>query len=738
MDAFTNLMNRGTSVIPGIAQELAADCRCHEEYNHCVISPENGHIPEIVPDDDLEDVLNREELSPLHSYQTTTTTTTTQAPALVQALGLEELTDEIAITTQAQQNLIFAVGGKPMSEKIGMSQPMDELILKCSFNQRDCDFENDFKLHYDATYGNCYTFNHNRSRMVQANRAGANYGLRMLLFANTSEYLPTTESVGFRVTVHDKWITPFPDAFGYSAPTGFMTSFGVRMKQFIRLPHPYGKCLDSTNLDDSKQIYKGFNYSVEGCHRSCTQREVILSCGCSDPMYPTYNQSKVCSVSDPIARDCIKNTTQRLIREIADGTSKHECECHQPCIESGYEVSFSAARWPSGTSKVMECDASNDLCMEKYKKNAAMIQIFYEELNFETLTENPAYTLTSVLADLGGLTGLWIGASVVSLLEIIVLVVYLTQAWVQKKKLSFAQAHPSHFKRSPTTQSKKSIKNQSIESFSKHSVLEELDEPAPSPIQPEQQSNKSSTAYYLPPGAELPCICSYNAYGHIECMRVLCPEHGYLLRSKGICDDEMYDYDWDEEESEVGEEEAENIESGNNCEPPPGQHTKIDVIDELQEESTVTNNGAPSKSPTQKSKSSLHSEPNTDKQTPTRDVVSEDKSSSPRKLGRIFTVNSVEDMSGSSKGSTQKPGSKESPKASAHSKSNSDSKEKSLLPKKVSKSKSPQKSDKSRSSSQSSSNKDISSLATSHSSVDSKKSKGSRVSSHNSNSPLLG
>lgn len=54
-------------------------------------------------------------------------------------------------------------------------------------------------------------------------------GLRVLLYANISEYLPTSESVGFRITVHDKWHVPFPDAFGYSAPTGFLTSFGVRM-----------------------------------------------------------------------------------------------------------------------------------------------------------------------------------------------------------------------------------------------------------------------------------------------------------------------------------------------------------------------------------------------------------------------------------------------------------------------------------------------------------------------------
>ena len=71
---------------------------------------------------------------------------------------------------------MFTVGEKPLESRISLSQGKDELILKCSFNQHDCDIENDFKLHYDQTYGNCYTFNWNRTKAVTAHRAGANYG----------------------------------------------------------------------------------------------------------------------------------------------------------------------------------------------------------------------------------------------------------------------------------------------------------------------------------------------------------------------------------------------------------------------------------------------------------------------------------------------------------------------------------------------------------------------------------
>lgn len=34
---------------------------------------------------------------------------------------------------------------------------------------------------------------------------------------------------GVRIAVHNQTEYPFPDTFGYNAPTGFLTSFGIKL-----------------------------------------------------------------------------------------------------------------------------------------------------------------------------------------------------------------------------------------------------------------------------------------------------------------------------------------------------------------------------------------------------------------------------------------------------------------------------------------------------------------------------
>ncbi|KAI1725988.1 amiloride-sensitive sodium channel domain-containing protein [Ditylenchus destructor] len=315
-----------------------------------------------------------------------------------EAMGFEGMTDEVAIVTKAKENILFVMTALPVEERLRISTQKHEIIQKCSFNGKACDIENDFLTHLDPIFGSCFTFNHDTSKSLSSVKAGPMYGLRMLVYCDAAEYMPTTEATGVRLTIHDKEDFPFPDTFGYSAPTGFVSSFGLKLRKMSRLPAPYGDCVwDGKNY--SSYIYQEHEYSVEGCFRSCFQQRVLRECRCGDPRFPV---------------------------------PQGQTHCH---------VAYSPARWPSSSLQIQlgSCNATPAECAQHYRENGAMIEVFYEQLNFEVLTESEAYGFVNLLADFGGQLGLWCGISFLTCCEFIFLffetvIIYLKSKYQKTRK----------------------------------------------------------------------------------------------------------------------------------------------------------------------------------------------------------------------------------------------------------------------------------------------------------------
>ncbi|PAV73177.1 hypothetical protein WR25_14292 [Diploscapter pachys] len=336
------------------------------------------------------------------------------------ALGFSNMTDEVAIVTKAKENIIFAMGALSQDQRRAMSQAKHNLIHKCSFNGKPCDIDSDFQLISDPTFGNCFIFNWNKTEIKTSLRAGPMYGLRVMLFINTTDYLPTSEAVGVRLTIHDKEEFPFPDTFGYSAPTGYISSFGIRMQKLSRLPAPYGDCIPD-GAETSHYIYKNYSYSTEGCYRTCFQELIIDRCNCSDPRFPSIGDIDPCRVFNIDERECLEKNTH----EMGEIHGSFRCRCQQPCNQTVYTISYSEAIWPSkslNNSLGIPCESEDEeKCNDEYQENAAMLEIFYEALNFEVLTESEAYGLVKMMADFGGQLGLWSGVSVMTICEFICL-----------------------------------------------------------------------------------------------------------------------------------------------------------------------------------------------------------------------------------------------------------------------------------------------------------------------------
>ncbi|KAL6724844.1 hypothetical protein Aduo_019697 [Ancylostoma duodenale] len=379
-------------------------------------------------------------------------------PETIKAMGFSGMTDGVAMLTKAKENLMFTMSALSAEQRVALSQSKLEFIEMCSFNGHECDIEQDFRLHVDPEFGNCFTFNYDVNNNYTSSRAGPMYGIRVLLFVNTSDYMSTSESAGVRLAIHAPTEYPFPDTFGYSAPVGFASSFGMKKKLIQRLSSPYGDCIHTETFNQSDYIYQHYDYHPEGCHRSCFQTNLIRDCSCGDPRFPVPQNSKHCSAFNATARDCL----ERNIGSVGDFhhvTERMNCECKQRCTEIVHEVTFSASRWPSGATDLGDCDGMTESeCENYYRQNAAMVEVFYEQLNYELLQESEAYGLVNLIADFGGHLGLWLGFSVITVMEVIVLVVDVVSICFRRRndRMMKDERNDSEKKYAPTPTNEKS------------------------------------------------------------------------------------------------------------------------------------------------------------------------------------------------------------------------------------------------------------------------------------------
>ncbi|VDN19529.1 unnamed protein product [Cylicostephanus goldi] len=64
-------------------------------------------------------------------------------------------------------------------------------------------------------------------------------------------------------------------------------------------------------------------------------------------------------------------------------------------------------------------------CIEWYNSNTLLVEIYYERMNHQVLTESPSYSLVNLVSDIGGQVGLFLGMSIISLLEFATLILLL-------------------------------------------------------------------------------------------------------------------------------------------------------------------------------------------------------------------------------------------------------------------------------------------------------------------------
>uniref|UniRef100_A0A8B9T7Z9 Acid-sensing ion channel 3 n=1 Tax=Anas platyrhynchos TaxID=8839 RepID=A0A8B9T7Z9_ANAPL len=289
--------------------------------------------------------------------------------------------------------------------------PIRDMLLSCRFRGRDCGPENFTAVNF-TRLGKCYTFNSGQpgTELLTTLQGGAGNGLELMLNIQQEEYLPvwgdtdeTSYEAGVKVQIHSQQEPPFIDQLGFGVAPGFQTFVSCQQQRLVYLPPPWGDC-KATPIESDFFT----NYSITACRLDCETRYLAENCNCRMVHMP--GNANVCTPEQ--YKECADPALDFLVKKDSE-----YCACRTPCDMVRYGKELSMVKIPSKASARYLAKKFNKT--EQYiADNVLVLDIFFEALNYEMIEQKKAYEVAGLLGDIGGQMGLFIGASLLTILEI--------------------------------------------------------------------------------------------------------------------------------------------------------------------------------------------------------------------------------------------------------------------------------------------------------------------------------
>lgn len=262
-------------------------------------------------------------------------------------------------------------------------------------------------------YGKCYTFN-DMEPFLKTTKGGIDNGLELILDSQQDEYMPVwkeTDEIsleaGFKIQIHAQNEPPFIHELGFGISPGFQTLVATQEQRITFLPEPWGNCREDPDAIERKY----YNiYSISACRIACEAEWIFNKCGCVMVHMPRVDGRPLCSP------ELYKMCADRELDLLTSGNNS-ACTCETPCEVIRYNLELSNLRFPSEQARSYLAYKYNK--SEEYvKTNYLKLNIFFEALNYETIEQKVAYEVPGLFGDIGGQMGLFIGASILTILEL--------------------------------------------------------------------------------------------------------------------------------------------------------------------------------------------------------------------------------------------------------------------------------------------------------------------------------
>ncbi|XP_041479782.1 acid-sensing ion channel 2-like [Lytechinus variegatus] len=296
-----------------------------------------------------------------------------------------------------------------------------DMILECRWKNgvKACGAANFTAKMTDA--GMCYTFNDgdfevdddNKSdACLDVNRSGSRQSLFVRLNAEVDEYVSefSTGGFGFKAScinfyetfllVHRRGDVPIVSDVGVAISPGFRTTIAIQKQTRRNLGHPFDTDCRDTPLD-----YYSF-YSEWACLTEYDTKELSQVCGCRLPHMK--GPAPMCTI-----RQYVECVLPNFEFETPNGTAAH---CQRACYIEHFQMTMSYLKTP-GKVEAQKLQGQFNWTEDDVMRNIAELEIYFADMNEHHTKSVAAYSLADLWGDLGGIIGVHMGASLLTLFE---------------------------------------------------------------------------------------------------------------------------------------------------------------------------------------------------------------------------------------------------------------------------------------------------------------------------------
>ncbi|XP_014485728.1 PREDICTED: pickpocket protein 28 [Dinoponera quadriceps] len=356
--------------------------------------------------------------------------------------------NKVLIDNTTAKNILEILGMTVDMLMNKLMQPCSALLVKCAWLGQlyDCDkifkkvkskegfccafnFHHGLKHRYDddeldqpevhensTDFNVTFEYQPGVRRILKAPGSGRDMGLAVALNIDRYNYKGSVRPyVGASILIHDPIDFPDIGAQIASVPPSHVLAISVSgtsiksMDNMRDLPREKRLCLFDNEIPGEG------HYSFQSCVSDCIAKSYQTQCGCLPFYYPeTHIGVRTCYLTDV---DCILARRGKSLSG-EDRASKKTCKgCLPQCSDIMYSIDAEGVKMDVNVGYESELTHGLDL------DNISIVYVFFGDISYVEYRKESILSWDGLLASFGGIFGLCLGGSVMSVIELVYLLV---------------------------------------------------------------------------------------------------------------------------------------------------------------------------------------------------------------------------------------------------------------------------------------------------------------------------